>query len=240
MTCLPILSVRRRIVCRIVLCGVTLAALQGCATTGEKASVEATPAPASEVTALPAGNVARKAAAKGSGYSDPSVVAMAEGDQQPIPAPAATQENLAAPGPATANLGEVVMQPAAINAGQASIFAQQQQPMPAEAGASTMTTASIVPADMPTRRVSPMTGSLFSAPQYASADPADLPANEQVTSPPLEDESLADTADAPAAPAAGEAASADPAVPVAEDAPVEPAKKTLFPILGRLLGKAKS
>lgn len=240
MTCLPISSVRRRIVYRIVLCGVTLAVLQGCATTGEKASAEATPAPASEVAALPAGTVARKSALKRSGYSDPSVVAMAGADQQPMPTSATAHENAAAPGAATANLGEVVMQPAAINAGRSSIFAQQQEPMPADAAASTMTAASLVPAEMPTRRVSPMTGSLFSTPQYASADPAGLPSDELVASPPLEEEAPADIADAPTATDAEEAASADPAEPVAEEAPAEPAKKTLFPILGRLLGKAKS
>lgn len=240
MTCLPISSVRRPIVCRIVLCGVTLAALQGCATTGEKASAETAPASASEVAVLPAETAAGKPAARKPGYTDPSVVAMAAGGQQPMAAPAATQENTATPGAATANLGEVVMQPAAINAGRSSIFAQQQEPMPADAAASTMTAASLVPAEMPTRRVSPMTGSLFSAPQYASADPAGLPADEQVTSPPLEEEAPADIADAPTATDAEEAASADPAEPVAEEALAEPAKKTLFPILGRLLGKAKS
>ncbi|WP_416797925.1 hypothetical protein [Ciceribacter azotifigens] len=240
MTCLPILSVHRRIVWRIVLCGVTLAALQGCATTGEKTSAETTPAPASEVAALPAGTVARKSALKSSGYSDPSVVAMAGADQQPMPTPATTQENAAAPGSATADLGDAVMQPTAINAGRSSIFAQQQEPMPAEATASTMTAASLVPAEMPTRRVSPMTGSLFSAPQYASADSAGLPTDEQVTSPTPEADAPADIADAPTATDAEQTASADPAEPIAEEAPAEPAKKTLFPILGRLLGKAKS
>jgi len=239
MTCLPKLSVRRRIACRIVLCGVALTALQGCASTGEKASAAATTNSAPEVATLPTGTIGRKSAAKGSGYSDPSVVAMA-GDRQQTPAAATAQRIPAASGAATAGLADAVMQPAAINAGRSSIFAQQQEPVPADAAASTMTAASLVPAEMPTRRVSPMTGSLFSAPQYASAGPVDLPADEQVIPQPLADDSPTVTDGAPAEPDAKEAANSDPAAPIVEDAPAEPSKKTLFPILGRLLGKSKS
>lgn len=238
MDCLPISSVRRGIAFRLALCGVALTALQGCATTGEKASVEKVAAPAAQTTGSPAKAVAaRKPGPADAGYSDPTVVSLAPGD-----AAAARPSYAASPTSANpANLGDVVMQPAAINAGRSSIFAQQAEPVPAEAGASTMTAASLVPAEMPTRRVSPMTGSLFSAPQYASVEPAGLPADEQATGLPPEDAPLADAAGLPTASEPEEEASTDPATPVTEEAPTEPAKKkTLLPILGRLLGKAKS
>ncbi len=237
MDCLPISSVRRGIAFRLALCGVALTALQGCATTGEKASVEKVAAPAAQTTGSPAKAVAaRKPEPADAGYSDPAVVSMAPGDAAARPSYAVSS---ASANPA--NLGDVVMQPAAINAGRSSIFAQQAEPVPAEAGASTMTAASLVPAEMPTRRVNPMTGSLFSAPQYASVEPADMPADAQAAGLPPEEAPLADAASLPSASEPEEEASTDPATPMAEEAPAEPAKKkTLLPILGRLLGKSKS
>lgn len=147
----------------VIIGGACLLSLHACATTSDDRAAIGDAVPELAINSATAqGKPARKPG--GTGYSDPLVVNVAD-------APAAPSTTAEPPlqTAAAAGLGDLVMQPTAINAGRSSIFAPQQTGATVDvATASTNTSASIVPADMPTRRVSPMSSSLFSAPQPVS------------------------------------------------------------------------
>ncbi len=213
---------------RVIIGGACLLSLHACATTSDDRAAIGDAVPELAVNSATAhGKPSRKLG--GTGYSDPLVVNVADAPA----APSTTAEPLqtAAAGP-----GDVVMQATAINAGRSSIFAPQQTGATVDvAAAATSTSASIVPADMPTRRVSPMSSSLFSAPRPASYQEEALPM-EAVSADPRQQDVAIDETPSEAAPSAEDTLPPYPATDAVENEAAPKTKKKL-PILARLLGR---
>lgn len=220
---------------RSLLVGASLLALSGCQTNQLVETMEVGDASPDTPAAVPKKSKGALPASA-SAYTDPLVVsvpnkktpAAARASAPATPDPA---QQVAAP----ANLGELTMQPTTVSAGRSSIFsAPAQAAMPESedltAGAETTSLAangnassSIVPTDLPSRAVSPMNKSLFSAdlpepveptretavmPDYSEpAAPAKYDAAEPVSL--AEEEAHKSAAVAPAAAAEPEVASAD-------------------------------
>ena len=225
----PDFSTKCGIGIRAIIGGACLLSLHACATTsGDSAAIgDAVPEPAIN-SATVQGKPPRKPG--GTGYSDPLVVNVAD-------APAAS--GTAAEPPlqtAAAAPGDLVMQPTAINAGRSTIFAPQQSGATVGvAAASTNTSTSIVPADMPTRRVNPMSSSLFSAPQPVSYQEEALPVETVSADPRQQDATTNETPSEPT-PSAEDALPPYPATDAVENDAAPKAKKRL-PTLARLLGR---
>ncbi|MHB0950464.1 MAG: hypothetical protein ACYC10_00880 [Allorhizobium sp.] len=225
----PDFSTKRWTGIRAIIGGACLLSLHACATTPDDRAAIGDAVPELAInSATTHSKPARKPG--GTGYSDPLVVNVAD--------PPATAGVTAAPPlqTAAAGPGDVVMQPTAINAGRSSIFAPQQTGATVDvAAAATNTSASIVPADMPTRRVSPISSSLFSAPQPVSYQEEALPV-EAVSADPRQQDVAINEMPSEAAPSAEDTLPPYPATDAVENE-AAPKTKKRFPILARLLGR---
>ncbi len=164
---------------RSLLIGASLMALAGCQTSQLVESMEIGDATPGAPPAVPRKNKGALPAAA-SAYTDPLVVSVPGGKKSPAvsrakePSSAEPAQQVAAP----ADLGELTMQPTTVSAGRNSIFspppeaAMPELPTgenPATGGdmaslsPNSNASSSIVPADLPSRAVSPMSKSLFSA-----------------------------------------------------------------------------
>ncbi|MFA7415321.1 MAG: hypothetical protein WC048_12630 [Rhizobium sp.] len=225
MTSRPDFSTKCGIGIRAIIGGACLLSLHACATTsGDSAAIgDAAPEPAIN-SATAQGKSPRKPG--GTGYSDPLVVNVADAPVAPDTAAEPSLHTAAATGP-----GDLVMEPTAINAGRSSIFAPQQTGATVDVAAtSTNASTSIVPADMPTRRVSPMSSSLFSAPQPVSYQEEALPVETVSADPRQQDATTNET------PSAEDMFPPYPATDAVENDAAPKAKKRL-PTLTRLLGR---
>ncbi|MGV8937079.1 MAG: hypothetical protein ACOH2J_08135 [Allorhizobium sp.] len=164
---------------RAIACSLTVMALAGCVSTDKDAITNLLAVKPSE-TAAPAAPDDVAANEADDEYTDPMVVAMGG---QPTASDNVSSQ-VAAYSAATEPDPNVVMQPARIQAGRSSIFSVAAAD-PAASAAPVATTAadgSIVPADQPSRGISPTSTSLFSASApvngQESLDVAALPANE--------------------------------------------------------------
>lgn len=243
------------------------------------ASCQTTAQEAAQGDAVPDTTVAGAAPAKagktgqktGAGYSDPFVVSMAgQKTAQPATAPAGDGAIAAyAPAPAStqtanaADLGELTMQPTAVNASRNSLFSQApaaaSEPVAADtppptdmamadgamANGAATTSSSIVPSDLPSRQINPMSKSLFSA-DLRQAEP---PVMETASAPAASAEEVpvyeqpgaatADVAEAPSEEAVAYAAEPAPeAVPTPSPAPAK--KRKWLPTLSEIFGKKKN
>lgn len=168
-----------------LLVGASLLALAGCQTNQLVETMEVGDAAPETSAAVPKKNKGALPASA-SAYTDPLVVSVPNSKKVPASAHAKAP---ASPDPvqqvaAPANLGELTMQPTTVSAGRSSIFsAPAQAAMPESedltAGAETTSLAangnassSIVPTDLPSRAVSPMNKSLFSADLPEPVEPA--------------------------------------------------------------------
>ncbi|HCL65679.1 MAG TPA: hypothetical protein DIC56_12745 [Rhizobium sp.] len=226
----PDISTNRGTGIRAIIGGACLLSLQACATTPDDRAAIGDAVPE---LAMNSATAQRKPARKpgATGYSDPVVVNVAD-------APATASATAAPPlqTAADAGPGDLVMQPTAINAGRSSIFAPQQTGATVDvAAASTNTSASIVPAEMPTRRVSPMSSSLFSAPQPVSYQEEALPV-EAVSADPRQQDVTTNEAPSETAPSAEDTLPPYPATDAVEN-DAAPKTKKRFPTLARLLGR---
>lgn len=242
---------------RSLLVGASLLALAGCQTSQLVETMEvgdAAPTAPAVAPKKPKGTLPASASA----YTDPLVVSVPTSKKvhaatrTGAPASADPVQQVAAP----ANLGELTMQPTTVSAGRTSIFsapAQAAMPEPEDltTGAETASLAanghassSIVPADLPSRAVSPMNKSLFSADLPEPAEPARetavMPDYSEPATPakydPAEPVSLAEEeARKPAAP--NPANTVEPEVAAAE---VPQKKRKWMPSLPELLSGGKN
>ena len=144
------------------------------------------------------------------GYTDPLVVSASASGAVPAghtPAAPAGDGSVAAYAPAPTDLGELTLQPTTVNASRDSLFSQAPAAVaespapvttadaaPADAQAVALadsrpgnSTSIVVPSELPTRQVNPMSKSLFSAelrqPQPAVVEEAYLPPETQGETP---------------------------------------------------------
>lgn len=248
--------------------------LASCQTTAQE-SAQGDAAADTAVAAAPPAKAGKTGQKTGAGYSDPFVVSMAgQKTAQPATAPAGDGAIAAyAPAPAStqtanaADLGELTMQPTAVNASRNSLFSQApaaSEPVAADApqptdmamadgakaneamtdGAGTAS-SSIVPSDLPSRQINPMSKSLFSA-DLRQAEP---PVMETASAPAASAEEVpvyeqpgaatADVAEAPSEEAVAYAAEPAPeAVPTPNQSTAK--KRKWLPTLSEIFGKKKN
>lgn len=187
---------------RIAAPAVAALMLASCQTTAQENASQGDAAPVETADAAAPKRSPSKTPAKG--YTDPLVVSAAASGAVPAghtqTSPAGDGAVAAyAPGPAPADLGELTLQPTAVNASRNSLFSQApaaaaEAPAPATAANAAPADAQaaalpdsgpgsspsiVVPSELPTREVNPMRKSLFSAelrqPQPAVVEEAYLP-----------------------------------------------------------------
>ncbi|MBC7151950.1 MAG: hypothetical protein H5U22_21405 [Rhizobium sp.] len=175
--------------------------LASCQTTAQDSAAQGDAVPMETASAAAAKSAPSKKTANG--YTDPLVSAAAPATDpttRPSAAPAGDGAIAAyAPAPAPADLGDLTLQPTAVNASRNSLFSQApaavaESPAPVAAetnvpagpqavaladSASDSSTSIVVPSELPTREVNPMRKSLFSAelrqPQPPVVEQAYLP-----------------------------------------------------------------
>lgn len=176
--------------------------LASCQTTAQDSAAQGDAVPMETASAAASKPAPSKKTANG--YTDPLVSAAAPGtDPAARPSSAAPAGDGAiaayAPAPAPADLGDLTLQPTAVNASRNSLFSQapaaaseSPAPVAAETGTpaaaqavaladsgSDSSTSIVVPSELPTREVNPMRKSLFSAelrqPQPPVVEQAYLP-----------------------------------------------------------------
>lgn len=243
--------------------------LASCQTTAQDSAAQGDAVPmetASAATAKPAS--AKKTA---NGYTDPLVSAAPGTDPaaRPSVAPAGDGAIVAyAPAPAPADLGDLTLQPTAVNASRNSLFSQvpataTESPTPAAAettapadtqavalanSGSGTSTSIVVPSELPTREVNPMRKSLFSAelrqPQPVVVEEAYLPPETAGETPVYaadETPIYEDSASAaePVAEAERQVAQAAPATAADPAEPEQPKKHKWLASLKAMFGKKK-
>lgn len=158
-------------------CSLTIMALAGCVST-DKDAISSLLAvnPAENAASAAPQDVAGKEADED--YTDPMVVAMAGKPAASADAPSPVAAYSADPAPDT----NVVMQPARIRAGRSSIFSVAAADPAANAAPVTTASGSIVPADQPSRGISPTSTSLFSA-----SSPVSDPSSPDIAAAPADD-----------------------------------------------------
>ena len=159
-------------------CGLTLMALCSCVSADKNGIADV---PAVEAAAA-SPQMAANPAKHGQNYTDPMVVASAANVGQPPAVVAAYTETPAEP--TAADNGNIALQPAAINAGQTSIFAVRQPVEAPEAAPVHGADGSIVPADLPAHGIRTTSTSLFSQPVSATDGGVAASPRPQPTLPP--------------------------------------------------------
>lgn len=244
--------------------------LASCQTTAQDSAAQGDAVPMETASAAAAKPVSSKKTANG--YTDPLVSAAAPNTDpasRPSAAPAGDGAIAAyAPAPAPADLGELTLQPTAVNASRNSLFSQapaaaSESPAPVAAetnapadaqgvaladSASDSSTSIVVPSELPTREVNPMRKSLFSAelrqPQPPVIEQAYLPpetAGERPVYSADETPIYEDAAAAPqpAAKAEQQVAQAAPVDAADPAEPEQPKKRKWLASLKAVFGKKK-
>lgn len=244
--------------------------LASCQTTAQDSAAQGDAVPMETASAA----MAKPASAKktANGHTDPLVSVAAPGTDpaaRPSAAPAGDGAIVAyAPAPAPADLGDLTLQPTAVNASRNSLFSQvpataTESPTPAAAettapadtqavalanSGSGTSTSIVVPSELPTREVNPMRKSLFSAelrqPQPPVVEQAYLPPETAGETPVYAAdetpiyEDSASTAE-PAAEAERQVAQAAPAAAADAAEPEQPKKRKWLASLKAMFGKKK-
>lgn len=240
--------------------------LASCQTTAQDGAAQGDAVPMETASAAASNSAPKKTATH---YMDPMVSAATSGANPAArtSAPPAGDGAIAAyaPAQAPADLGELTLQPTAVNASRNSLFSQapaavseSPAPLAAEAGTPTAaqavaladggsdsSTSIVVPSELPTREVNPMRKSLFSAelrqPQPPVVEQAYLPPETAGETPVYAADETpiyedAAAASQPAAKAEQQVAQAAPADPAE---PEQPKKRKWLASLKEMLGKKK-
>lgn len=174
-------SISGRLFIRVAAPAIAALMLASCQTTAQDSVAQGDAVPMETASAAASKPAPSKKTANG--YTDPLVSAAPnDGTTRPSSAPAGDGA-IAAYAPAPADIGDLTLQPTAVNASRNSLFSQataatSQSPapavaetdVPADAQAVTLadsgsdnSTSIVVPSELPTRQVNPMRKSLFSA-----------------------------------------------------------------------------
>jgi len=242
--------------------------LASCQTTAQDSAAQGDAVPMETASAAASKPAPTKKTANG--YTDPLVSAAAPATDpasSPTAAPAGDGAIAAyAPAPAPADLGDLTLQPTAVNASRNSLFSQApaavaESPAPVAAeteapaaaqavalAGSGSSTSIVVPSELPTREVNPMRKSLFSAelrqPQPPVVEQAYLPPETAGETPvysadetPIYEDAAA--ASQPAAKAEQQVALAGPADAADPAEPEQPKKRKWLESLKAVFGKKK-